>query len=250
MGKIAFIIAMEKEAEELITRLQLQPAHRPDDAPKMPFLFYQGTVHESLQVSVTVLGKDPRYGMDNIGTEVAAVAAYATLGFFKPDVLISAGTAGSFAKLGASIGKVYLSQSAFYFHDHRIPIAGWDRYGEGAYPSVDTRALTKRLGLENGDVSSGNSLDYTAEELAAIHKHGAMLKEMEAGGIAWVAYSAGVPLFAIKSVTNLIDTNPDSAAEFEKNFAIAVASLTKETLRVIEDLAASDLQSKLRTGRL
>jgi 5'-methylthioadenosine nucleosidase len=73
--------------------------------------------------------------------------------------------------------------------------------------------------------------------LLAIERSGAQLKEMEAAGIAWVAWICKVPFFAIKSVTNLIDDNPDSANEFEKNFALAVANLTKTVLEVIDALA-------------
>jgi 5'-methylthioadenosine nucleosidase len=40
---------------------------------------------------------------------------------FKPDLLISAGTAGGFKAQGGAIGNVYISKAVMH-HDRRIPI--------------------------------------------------------------------------------------------------------------------------------
>lgn len=40
---------------------------------------------------------------------------------FKPDLLISAGTAGGFKAQGGTIGDVYISKAVMH-HDRRIPI--------------------------------------------------------------------------------------------------------------------------------
>ena len=46
---------------------------------------------------------------------------------FKPDVVISAGTAGGFGARGAKIADIYLS-TATVNHDRRIPIPVSDSY--------------------------------------------------------------------------------------------------------------------------
>lgn len=244
MLKIALVVAMEKEAAPIINGLGLQP-FKPERYKNFQFQFYRGVVHERIEVMLIIPGLDPRFKMDSIGTEPAAVCAFAVVTEFQPDLLINAGTCGSFASAGAELSKVYLSRAAFYFHDHRIPIAGWREFGLGGYPSVDVSAVADRLNLETANVSSGNSLDYTDQEIATMKANGAILKEMEAGGIAWVAAVTGTPFFAIKSVTNLIDTSPDSPSEFEKNFARSVETLSEKVLVVFKDLAARDAKSEL-----
>ena len=244
MPKLSFIMAMESEAQGLIDALELKPFVPRPFYERLPLKFYRGSYRDHptdpLELTITIPGKDPRYQVDSIGTEPAAVAAFATVTEFQPTVLVSAGTAGSFAKHGASIGRVYLSDSTFYFHDHRIPLPGWDKFGKGAYPSLDVSHLARELSLPLGNISSGNSLDFTEQDLAAIVSHGAVVKEMEATAVAWVGYITGTPMFAIKSITDLIDTHPDAPSEFQKNFAMAVINLTEKTLAVIDAFARTD----------
>ncbi len=59
--------------------------------------------------------------MDNVGTVPAAVTAYLAVHEFKPDLVISVGTAGGFKAKAAAIGDVFLA-TAFANHDRRIPI--------------------------------------------------------------------------------------------------------------------------------
>jgi nucleoside phosphorylase len=234
MDKISLIFAMQAEADPVLAKLDLKKIQPDPFYQALPFGFYQGVFRDRLQLSVTIPGKDRRFAVDSIGTEPAAVAAFATIFHFRPQVLINSGTAGGFQGKGAEVGKVYLSDRHFAFHDHRIPLPGWDRFGQGMYPSADVSRLAAKLGLERANISSGNSLDFTDDELLRIEANQASLKEMEAAAIAWVAYTTHTPVFAIKSVTNLIDTNPDSPAEFEKNFALASSAMARETLRALD----------------
>ena len=66
-------------------------------------------------------GKCQLHGVDNVGTVPAAVTAYLAVHEFKPDLVISVGTAGGFKAKGAAIGDVFLA-TAFANHDRRIPI--------------------------------------------------------------------------------------------------------------------------------
>ncbi len=54
-------------------------------------------------------------------------------------------------------------------------------------------------------MSSGNSLDFTKDELALFEAHGVAVKEMEAAAIAWAAHLYGTPTFTLKSITDIVD---------------------------------------------
>ena len=102
-----------------------------------------------------------------MGTVPAALAAYAALQALKPDVLVSAGTAGGFKARGGAVGDVYLA-SAFRHHDRAIQIPVFDAYGVYELPAPAAPALRAALGLKDGIVSTGNSLAATPADLATL----------------------------------------------------------------------------------
>lgn len=59
--------------------------------------------------------------------------------------------------------------------------------------------------MQAGVVSSGNSLDYTTEDFAAMTATEVAVKEMEAAAVAWAAGLFSTPMLAIKSVTDIVD---------------------------------------------
>ncbi len=59
--------------------------------------------------------------MDNVGTVPAALTTYLAIQAFRPDVVISTGTAGGFRSRGAQIADVFVS-TAMVNHDRRIPL--------------------------------------------------------------------------------------------------------------------------------
>jgi nucleoside phosphorylase len=235
MQSIALQIAMQQEAQGILDALGLKPRKSPQ--PRLPFVYYGGRVN-GLSVVASVSGKDPRYGTDNIGLESAALQALALIQDFKPSLIVNAGSAGSFASLGAEVGDVYLSRDCFVFHDHRVPLGDFAPRGQGRFPSSDTAKLADILGLKRGIVSSGSSLDYTERDLEVFHSLGATLKEMEAAAIAQVGDWLGVPVMAVKAVTNLLDHTPDSARAFALNLERACAALTLQVPRVVRQIAA------------
>ena len=54
-------------------------------------------------------------------------------------------------------------------------------------------------------MSTGNSLDFTKEDMDAMQRHGVAVKEMEAAAIAWAAHLFGTPMFALKAITDIVD---------------------------------------------
>lgn len=174
--------------------------------------------------------------MDNVGTVPAALTTYLALQAFKPDLVISTGTSGGFASKGASIADVFIS-TATVNHDRRIPIPGFDVYGVGRFDALPVPNLIQTLDLKSGVVTSGNSLDYTTEDMARMVEHGAAVKEMEAAAVAWAASLFDCPFFCIKSVTDIVDGDRPAAEEFLENLHKAADALQQVVPKVMEFIA-------------
>jgi nucleoside phosphorylase len=243
---IAILFAMYEEAEPLIKALMMEavgPIHA-----QLPMHYYQVT-QGNLHISVVLAGEDDRYGVDLVGTEPATLMAQLTLDNLVPDLLISAGTAGGFSAQGADIGTVYISAGQFVFHDHHVPLAGMDKAGVGYFPAVDASELCRALGLASGVISSGSSLEKLPRDVDVIQSTGAVAKDMESAAIAWVAMLHEVPCMAIKSVTNLVDEDNQSEAEFVSHFDTAVQSLTEQLCKVLTYLNDKAIKDNLIVAR-
>jgi len=236
---ILLLVAMQAEADPIIRNLNLHPTQRLTDA-QLPFKTYE--INRTDQhIFLLVSGIDPRYRVDNIGTQAATLMAYAGIEQFQPDLVISAGTAGGFVARGAKIGTVYLSDDEFIFHDRQIPLAGFDEQGIGHYPAVNVRALAKQLNVPFGKISSGSSFTKNPDQMEAILKSGAVAKEMEAAAIAWVCWLKQTPCMAVKAITNLLDQGESSEQQFTENFSVAIQSLSSELVKVIETIRGKKL---------
>ncbi len=229
--KILILVAMQAEADPIIAALNLLATGSFD--AQLPFKSYERADADQ-QILLMVSGIDPRYRVDNIGTQPATLMAYVGIEYFRPDLVISAGTAGGFSASGAQIGTVYLSDDEFLFHDRQIPLAGFNEQGAGHYPAANVRALAQQLNLPFGKISSGSSFTKYPDQMAQIEKSGAVAKEMEAAAIAWVCWIKQVPLFAVKSITNLLDLGESSEQQFNDNFAVAVLGLAVCIQRIVE----------------
>ena len=236
-------MAMRAEARPLLDEIRANERELPDTAGSLPFQWYDARVG-GLNVVVAVNGTDRRHGVASIGTQPAALNAYVTMLHRRPDLVISAGTAGGWANHGTQIGDVFVSRDRFVFHDRRIPLPRFDEYGVGSYPSVDADYLARSLGFKQGIITSGNSLDESPEDRRAIAATGASVKDMEAAAIAWVAELLGMPMLAVKAITDLIDDPTDTAEQFVENLAHASQRLCQalvEVLEFCEDRTIGDL---------
>ena len=54
-------------------------------------------------------------------------------------------------------------------------------------------------------VSSGSSLDYSEQDMAFMKANKVAVKEMEAAAVAWVAAMFQIPMFCLKSITDIVD---------------------------------------------
>jgi nucleoside phosphorylase len=138
VNHVLFVIAMESEAQPFITAMSLQPLSNEIESPCQIF----SGLRNGKKVSVVINGKSSRFGVDNVGTSAATLSTFLAINQLKPDLVISAGTAGGFRRKGASIGDVFVSTKVA-FHDRRIPIPGFTEYGIGDYASLAVPQLVK-----------------------------------------------------------------------------------------------------------
>ncbi len=232
-------MAMMAEARPLCEELKAQEVAGEDMLPTRTF---QATVGEITTI-ISVNGVDPRFLVDSIGKETAALTTYALIRRFQPDLVISAGTAGGWARHGTEIGDIFVSDGSIVHHDRRIDLAGFAEYGIGGYPVYDATELVEALGrrlprVRTGIVTSSNSLDESESDAQMIERSGAQVKEMEAAAVGYVCELAQVPVMAIKAITDLVDAHASTADQFNANLAYASDRLMKAVAAVIEILGS------------
>ena len=230
MERIVIVMAMGAEAAPV---LELLGAARLPAVDRLPFAWYRAE-RSGCDVILAVNGRDPRHDVDKIGTQPAALNTYLVVERHHPDLLITAGTAGGWARAGGAIGDVYVSADRFVYHDRRIAIPGFDAYGVGSYPAVAADALATALGYKQGVVTTGNSLDETDDDRRMIEASGACVKDMEAAAVAWVGELLDVPVLAVKAVTDLVDSHAGTVEQFESNLAMASRRLCDALVAVID----------------
>lgn len=232
---VLVIIAMAAEAAPCIEALGLKPKENVFDR-RLPMKAYCGH-RRKIELMLATNGIDPRFGVDQVATQPAAVSAYAAIEQFNPEMVINAGTAGGFKSAGLEIGEAVISGDSLKFHDRRIPLAGFDAYGIGSYPCADMTQMAEALGLKTKGISTGNSLDMTPMDLEMIEKNNAAIKEMEAAAVAWVAWTMEKPFMALKTVSDFLDSPEKSETQFTENLAKATENLSRQLVRVIDYLA-------------
>eukprot|EP00944_MAST-04C_sp_MAST-4C-sp1_P001412 g1412.t1 len=181
---VVVLMAMEQEAEPFISKHNFKPIDSPPWDKKLPFVAYEGRVGK-MKVTLVWAGQDKRYQVNNVATTASTLSCYVAIQAFKPDLIISAGTAGGFKSAGGEIADVYIS-SKCVFHSRRIPDSGtgYSEYGFGHYRSPPLEILANRVKCKIGVISTSDSLDFTPKDLQIMRGEGASIKEMEAAAIA------------------------------------------------------------------
>jgi len=239
---------MEAEALPIISGLGLKRDAPPLLPPPAPATTFSGKIRKNkgdapeISVHVVCSGKCKVHGVDNIGTVPAALMTYLALSELEKkgggggggastssssspvDLVISAGTAGGFKSRGAEIGDVYCA-TAFANHDRRIPLPKFDGYGVWKCDAHPAPRMVEELGLKTGAVSTGNSLDWHELDMTAMNASEASVKEMEASGVAWACSLHGVPLLALKAITDIVDGGKAAEEEFLANLEKASEAL-------------------------
>lgn len=239
---VVVAIAMEAEAKPFVEHLGLKET--PDVFPStVPFQAFQGE-HGEAVVTVVTNGKDGVYatGVDNCGTVPAALATFLALERVQADILINAGTAGGFGRMGGQIGDVYLTTSVAH-HDRRIPIPAFVPYGVGKLDvALNVAKLATDLGYKTGTCTTGNSLDKTPEDDKHMQANEAAVKDMEAAAIAWSCALHKTPFIGVKVVTDIVDGNVATQDEFLANLAAASQSLQAALPEILDFVVGKNVE--------
>jgi len=211
--RVLVFVAMESEATPIADALRLARA----DGARVGGM-------AGAEIVLVTPGIDPATQVDRIGPVHAAVAlSRALLATQEPfDLVVNAGTAGGFEAQGQRIADLVVARDTM-FHDARVAIDGFDRTARAhtrlsADESMLARmaaALDARVGL----VSTGSSLDATGDELAFFARHGALAKEMELAALALACREHGLPLVALKGITDLVDHHEPTHEAFLRNLS-------------------------------
>lgn len=240
--RIALIMAMREEAKPLISLFNLVPDEEVFDT-QLPMEVYRGKL-EDTELYLVLNGKDPMYGVELIGTQSASITTLSILQHIKPDLLINAGTAGGFESRGAKIGQVYSAISGVCFHDRRVPLGGpYEKQGIGYFPCHEIPKTSEALGLKQGRVTTGSSLDYTELDKKNVDTYNGELKDMEAAAIAMVCNYYKQPLVIIKSVTDIVDGPHPTHEEFTRNLDMAANNLAEKCEALIRFCSNKDMSS-------
>ncbi len=233
MKKILIYIAMQSEAQPIIDSLGFTPIELlPASLPMRTFT----ASNDKYYYLIVTGGKSSLYGVDNVGTEPAAVGLQAALNLFDADLVINAGTAGGWQSKGAQIADIYLGKSPIRYHDHRIPIPSFVAYGKGSYPCIDTTELANKLGLKQGFISTSNSLDFNDDCDRLMQENQADCKEMEAAALAWICHLYQKPFLPIKAITDFVDGEHPTAEQFQTNLARTCEALKESVLQLLHEI--------------
>jgi 5'-methylthioadenosine nucleosidase len=250
---ILILMAMSAEASPLISRLSLtavaQAPATSSSTFSLPYETYTGSFTNSMSITLLTSGKCATHGVDNVGTLHAGLMTMYALrevqGSDKYDLVLNAGTCGGFISKGCSIGSVCIPEHAA-FHDRRITIPGtpFEAYGDGKTHChtgesgnvTQISSIRESLNYLGGGVTTGDSLDHTAEDMLKMMANGSTVKDMEGAAIAKVCELAGIGYLGVKVVTDLVDGERPAFEEFLENLGTAAKSLEEAVPKILEFL--------------
>jgi 5'-methylthioadenosine/S-adenosylhomocysteine nucleosidase len=230
--RVLFFVAMEHEAAPIADALGLA---RAGDARV-------GRI-AGAEIVLLTPGIDPATQVDRIGPVHASTALTRALAHAREpfDLVVNAGTAGGFESQGQRVADLVVARDTL-FHDARVAIDGFDRVARAHTRLSADESLLARLAAaldaRAGLVSTGSSLDATADELAAFRRSGALAKEMELAALAVACRVHAVPLVALKGITDLVDHHEPTHGAFLRNLERTAARVAAASGPFLESMCA------------
>ena len=175
-----------------------------------------------------------------VGKVNAAMAAALLIERYHPDLILNAGVAGCFEEV--PIGTLVLAED-FIQHDVDTtgigdPIGLVSTVNQVSFPTADfsrAKAAMDKTGYpyRTGRVATGDYFALPGQRVDWIRETFApLLCEMEGGAVAQVCCRAGVPMMALKSVSDCLVEKQD----FYFNFPTAMAQLNEVVMAFVDAL--------------
>lgn len=206
--RIAVLAAMDKEVALLLSLLGSDLENR-----------------RAGHVAITVGhigGAEVAVAKSGIGKVNAALATKAVIDAFAPDVVISTGVAGGTGADAGILDVVVADRLAYHDvwcgpgTDPCVP-DGFDPFFTPPAEILALPALEPRPGLIHGLICSGDSFISRPEEVAEIRRKQPDVKavEMESTAIAHACALAGVPMIAVRVVSDTPGAHHDNSSQYE-----------------------------------
>lgn len=212
---LAVITAMQSEADALLCVSSVQKSF---------------TLCGRKVYNLIAFGKQLNLIVCGVGKVNAAAATQLAIDKLNADVILNIGVAGGINK-SMSIGSIYSINRAVQYDFDLKEVNGT---AIGTLNEYDTPYL-KVLPLNNfptATLATGDRFNNNIEDLAILNELKADIRDMEGGAIAQTALSNNVPLYMVKSISDVVGS--DCVQQYKNNLTKALAALSN-SIKIILD---------------
>lgn len=208
--KRVFVIAMDSEAAAIVDRLE---------SPR------ETAVHGRRVVEGLLAGERTAVVVSGIGKVNAAAATELALARYAPELIVNAGVAGAIDP-AMKVGELYSVDRVFQCD---FDLSGINPAPKGSPDEYDSPwfDLTLDGRLPFASCATGDAYDNEDRDIDFVRgEMGASLRDMELGAIAHVCRRAGVPVVAVKSVSDVhVGGNVKPTVQYTVNLQTAIRSI-------------------------
>jgi len=263
ISKILIIMAMQHEAAPIIEKFGLKALNAFEIGLLGPMLPYHGTVqigetkgdvylllngesHVREQCGTLRQKEGAGVKVNRVGVVPAALSTWEGIRIFKPDLILSVGTAGGVHARGIRQRQVYLSENPVQYYDRLIDfrapgdefeVTNYKCFGIGSHPVLPCKKLAAELNIPFAKVGTGSSFAHPEGNVKVQHDENAVaVKEMECAAIAEVADIFNIPFLAVKGVTDYVDIHTTTESlndEFSSNLGPVSDLVAESTVKII-----------------
>lgn len=216
---IHLIIAMQAEAKFIINAFALIKTDEFENVD-----VYKGA--DGLH-SYHLFVNQKAHGVDRLGTVNAALLAYKSIKYFKPDFILNIGTSGGIHLNNINVFDIICAHDFIVYHDRYTGDDELSLRQSLVFSTCVNQKNHFKEGVIHGVIASSNSLIVTPRSWELIRKYKVLCVDMEAAAIAEVAAGFNISFTALKVVTDMVyEVNPTEALpQFQQNFDEAMKRL-------------------------
>lgn len=225
--RILIISVMNQECLPIISQLSLSP----DPSLVNPFCEGFSTIFNSLSIFLIKPKNDPKFKVESVNSEIAALIAYIGITHYKPLLVINAGSSGSLhanadeGREVLQIGDVCTGEEVKFF-DREMILPEYKEYVEGKYETSSFDEICRSLEIKKVSIGTSSSFanEYKKEKIAKVD-----IAEMEAAAIGKVCFWMKTKLFLLKVVSDVpVESEEKRQKMFEECVDSASVTLAKK----------------------